>query len=61
MSELKAIERRFAGFAHQEHRSGLREQRVLNTDKKVIPFQPFAPADPLPPMIVEQRREMEQS
>jgi hypothetical protein len=26
------------------------QQRILNHDKRVIPFQPFAPADPLPQM-----------
>jgi general secretion pathway protein D len=26
------------------------QQKILNQDKKVIPFQPFAPADPLPSM-----------
>jgi general secretion pathway protein D len=27
------------------------QQRILNHDDRLIPFQPFAPADPLPPMI----------
>jgi len=26
------------------------QQRILNHDSRLIPFQPFAPADPLPPM-----------
>ncbi len=26
------------------------QQKILNQDKKLIPFQPFAPADPLPPI-----------
>jgi general secretion pathway protein D len=26
------------------------QQKILNHDSKIIPFQPFAPADPFPPM-----------